>query len=125
VVDALEHWKAHPIFHPAAVVVKGVLVYPPDCCTGPRSKRAGDVDPVVVDVEDCPPPDVVVVELCPLAEIVEVVDDCPVVGAVVVVVESLAPPVPATVVVVDPDPLGMTYAFEPPEPEDWLAPTVW
>jgi hypothetical protein len=111
-VGAGEHWKAHPMFQLAAVIVKAVLVQSPDDCIGPSNTRAGTVvgGDAVADV-------VVVVD--------DPVEDDP---EVVVVVEEpppLAFPPAAVVVVLPVEPLGGGGVYAPPEfdlPEPEAAP---
>ena len=76
------HWKAHPIFHVGAVIVKAGLVQFPVICVGPSSTLAG----CGATVDVVPPAGAAVVVVVPEA-------------AVVVVL-------PAAVVVVDPVDVG-------------------
>ena len=70
------HLNAHPMFHPAAVVVNGGLVQFPWSCGDVKRTRAGpaaaadDVDGAVDVVVDPPATVVVVAELPPAAVVV-------------------------------------------------------
>jgi hypothetical protein len=105
------------------VVVKAELVKGPDPCVGPRSTRAGVVVGVVdVDVEEVfDVVDVEELEVCFVVVDVEVAEF----PEVVVVVAPVAAPAAVVVVVLDPPAGGSVYAFEPLEPVDALAPTLW
>ncbi len=104
------HWKAHPMFQPACVVVKAGLVQLPWAWVGPSSNFAGEETGAEVVVVVCADDAVVVVDE---AGVVVVVEEVPAPDPWPSVVVVLAPAEPDSAGNVDAPPLALDEAGVP------------